>query len=114
MLKFGDGGMALGAGLMHDEEVRTGREVRSNIRGANFLSVYGEAGGVDLVGTIYFQPAMSDWGDHRILVLLEGSVPFGDYLGIGLSVYWRRDARPPPRIEKHDAGIQVAFRVDVG
>ncbi len=45
---------------MHDEEVRTGREVRSNIRGANFLSVYGEAGGVDLVGTTYFQPAMSD------------------------------------------------------
>ena len=37
VLNFGNGGMALGVGLMHDEEVRTGRDVRSDIRGANFL-----------------------------------------------------------------------------
>ena len=113
LFSFASGGMDLGVGLMLDEERRTNTAVRSDVRGANLLSIYGDAGVVKLASTIYFQPVGSDWTDHRTLVLLSGIVPLVDHFSIDLSGYWRRDSKPPARIKKHDAGILVGFRLDI-
>ena len=50
--------MDLGIGLMLDEERRTDRDVRSDVRGANLFSIYGDTSVVGLSGSIYFQPVI--------------------------------------------------------
>ena len=111
---FGSGGMALGIGLMLDEERRTDRDVRSDVRGANLFSMYGDAGVVGLSGSIYFQPVIENWSDHRVLVLVSATIPLATHVSLELSGFWRRDSRPPSPIEKHDSGARVGFRLDVG
>ena len=114
VFRFDSGGLDVGAGLMLDEERRVNATEGSDMRGANLLSIYGEVGVVKLSGATYFQPVVSDWGDQRILMQLSGTVPLGTHVGIELSGYWRRDSKPPNGVKRHDAGIEVGFRLDAG
>ena len=113
LLAFDDGEMALGVGAMQDEERRTGRPERSDVRGANFLAVHGAAGAVKLAATTYFQPDLDAWGDHRMLVQGTVIVPMVAHVSLDMSTFWRRDSRPPAGIGRHDAGLKVGVRVDV-
>ena len=114
LVRLGSGGIDLGIGLMLDEERRTDRDVRSDVRGANLFSIYGDAGVVELSGSIYFQPVIETWSDHRVLVLVSAIVPLVAHVSLRLSSFWRRDSRPPSSIEKHDSGVLIGFRLDVG
>ena len=111
-----DGGVDLGVGVMLDAERITGEDSRAVGRGANLLTIYGKAGTVTLSSTTYFQPAISDWADHRILVQASAIIPLAgqDVLNLNVSSYWRRDSRPPAGVEKHDAGFTLGFTVNIG
>ena len=87
LARFDSGGVDVGVGLMLDEERRVDADAKTNVRGANFLSVHGNVGVVNLTSMTYFQPACSDWSDHRVQVLLSGIVtPLGSsrhrYVGL--------------------------------
>jgi len=110
---LGAGGVDLGVGLMLEEELRTGADARTDVRGANFVSVYGDAGTVKLSGTTYFQPIMSDWSEHRLLLTMSAVVPLVKYLSLDLSGSWRREVPSPREVEANDASLRVGLRVDL-
>ena len=113
LFSLGTGGVDLGVGVMLDEERRTGQDTRSDLRGANFVSVYGDAGAVRLSGTTYFQPVMTDWGDHRVLVTISAIVPLVSHLSVDVAGSWRREVPSPGGIETNDAALRVGFRLDL-
>ena len=116
LVRLGSGGVDLGVGLMLDEERRTNRDVRSDIRGANLLSIFGDAGVLELSGSIYFQPVIQDWDDHRVLTLVSLVMALVSHVSLSVSSFWRRDSRPPSGVEKHDRrnprGIPVRHGLD--
>ena len=113
LFSLGDGGVDLGVGLMFEEERRKDADPRTDVRGANFITIYGDAGRVRLSGTTYFQPIMSDWEEHRILATASAVIPLVSNLSLDVSGSWRREAPPPRGIETNDASLRVGFRIDV-
>jgi hypothetical protein len=113
IIELGEGGVDLGVGLMFEEERLSNGDERSDLRGANLLSVYGSAGTVALSGSGFFQPVMSDWGDHRVAVELSATAPLSIRLSVEISARWRRDSRPPQQVEPDDGGVRVGFRFSV-
>jgi len=112
LLALGDGGVDAGIGAMFEEERRAG-DTRSLVRGAHFISAHGTAGVADLSATIYVQPAMSAWDDHRVMAQMTATVPLVSHVSLDLSGSWRRDSRPPAGIEPDDARIRIGLRLDL-
>ena len=113
VVSLGAGGVDLGLGVMLEEELRTDADAQTDLRGANFVSVYGDAGTVRLSGTTYFQPIMSDWSEHRVLLTMSAVVPLVKYLSLDLSGSWRREVPSPKEIEANDASLRVGLRVEL-
>ena len=113
LFPLGTGGIDVGMGVMFEEEQRTGVAVRSDLRGANILSVYWDVGAVMLSSTTYFQPVMSDWSTHRLLTTMSAIIPLGSYLSLDVSGSWRRESPSPKGTETNDAALRVGFRVDL-
>ena len=111
LFSLGTGGVDVGMGVMFEEEQRTGAAVRSELRGANILSVYGAVGAVMLSGTMYVQPVMSDWGTHRLLTTMSAIIPLVSHLSVDVSGSWRRESPSPKGTETNDATLRVGFRV---
>ena len=113
LFSLGEGGLDLGVGLMLEEERRADADSRTDLRGANFITVYGDAGRVRLSGTTYFQPVMSDWEEHRVLATASAVIPLVGGLSLDVSGSWRREVPPPAGIETNDASLRVGFRIDL-
>ena len=107
-----DGGLDIGLGLMLENEVLASGESRTVPRGANLLSACGGAGVVRLLATGFYQPVVSNHRDYRVSAYTEAGIPASDYGHFVAFWSWRRDSRPPPEIEAHDAefGFSIRFR----
>jgi hypothetical protein len=83
------------------------------LRGTNLVSLQGKSGivSVSLVG--FFQPLMTDWGDHRVAVEASAGVPLGSMWMLDVSVRGRRDSRPPAEVEPNDIGLSVGLKFSV-
>ncbi len=95
--------------MWEEEELRTGEEDEL-VRGANLVSATGTAGSVELTLAAYLQPALMDWGDHRIAADGSAAVPLGEAWALTVSARFRRDSRPPPEVDPDDAGLTVGLR----
>lgn len=107
------GGVDVGIGAMWEEERTSDGSVDRSVRGANLVSVLGSAGIVELTLTGFFQPVLDAWGDHRLALAGSAAVPLGERWAFEVAVRWRRDSRPPPEVEKDDAGLSVGVRFAV-
>ncbi len=113
LIDLAGGGVDLGIGVMWEEE-RTATEPEvEDFRGANLLVANGSAGSVDVNFTGFFQPRLDDWDDHRVAASGTAAVPLGSAWTLTVSARWRRDARPPPDIERDDYGIVVGLRFSI-
>lgn len=109
----GTGGIDLGAGVMYEkEEIEAGGNA-SVFRGTNMVVVNGSAGPVAVTLTGFFQPLLDNWRDHRVSAAGSAAVPLGTRWDLEVSLAWRRDSRPPPGVERNDAGITVGLRFAV-
>lgn len=79
--------------------------------GVGVMLVDGDAGVVKLSGTTYFQPILSDWSEHRVLLAMSAIIPLVKYLGLDLSGSWRREIPSPRHIDPNDASLRVGLRV---
>lgn len=113
LLALDQGGLDLGVGVMWEEEELQSGIHQEGLRGTNLLSVHGTTGAVALTLTGFFQPLLSDWGDHRVSAAGTAAVPLGERWDLAVSLRWRRDSRPPTAVEKDDAGISVGVRFSV-
>jgi len=107
------GGIDLGVGMMYEEERAESGEKDSVLRGTNLLVVNGAAGSVALTLTGFFQPLLDNWRDHRVSAEGSAAIPLRDRWDLAVSLVWRRDSRPPPGVERDDAGIKIGLRVAV-
>jgi hypothetical protein len=113
LFSLGNGGVDLGVGVMFEEERRTDADSRKDVRGANFVTIYGDAGRVRLSGTTFFQPVMSDWEEHRVLATASAVIPLVSGLSLDVSGSWRREVPSPAAVETNDASLRVGFRIDL-
>ena len=111
IMKMEDGGLDIGFGLMLedevltsgetgtelDDEVVTSEETGTELRGANLISVHGQAGIVQILATGFYQPLMSNFKDYRVSVDMEAEIPVSKYGRLVVFGIWRRDSRPPPK-----------------
>lgn len=105
-----DGGLALGVGAMwEDEELEDGTR-ESGVRGTNLLSLHGRSGIVTVGVVAFFQPLMTDWGDHRVAMEGSASVPLGRRLSLEAAIRMRRDSRPPDDVEPNDLNMSIGLR----
>ena len=109
-----DGGLDIGIGLMIEDEILASGETWTALRGANLLSIHGGAGNAQLTATGFFQPVISQFGDHRMAVSMEIRIPVIDGLRFVISANWRRDSRPPPGINGNDAVLGFSAQFSTG
>ena len=68
---------------------------------------------VSVLSTTYYQPAVNDWSDFRLLEEAALSVKMTDTLSIKLSLDLAHDSKPPQAVKKTDAtystGIEYGF-----
>ncbi len=93
----------LAAGNRHPHELSTHR-----------LSTYatwelGREGGLSLLSVSYFQPALNDWRDHRILSENALAIGLTTFLTLKLGFTLRRDSRPPEGVKKLDTITKSTF-----
>ena len=113
MVTESGGGIDLGVGVMYENEhIETG-EKESVVRGTNLLVINGSAGPVALTLNGFFQPVLDHWRDHRISAAGSAAVPLGTRWDLEVTLAWRRDSRPPVKVERNDAGITVGLRFSV-
>ncbi|MBF0281949.1 MAG: DUF481 domain-containing protein [Zetaproteobacteria bacterium] len=62
---------------------------------------------VSLYQVVYYQPAMKDFGDFRMLGQLSLTVSLSDALGLRLSVDAAHDSRPPQQVKSSDVTQKV-------
>ncbi|MEN8145516.1 MAG: DUF481 domain-containing protein [Gemmatimonadota bacterium] len=110
LIRLDEGGLEVGIGVMVENELLDSGATRTDLRGANLVAVQGTAGTVGLSVTGFFQPVLSEFGDHRVSLLASATVPVSSQLEVGVSGYWRRDSRPPLNVEADDAGIRFVLR----
>lgn len=111
VVRLEDGGLDVGLGLMLEEELLASGKSGTQLRGANLLSASGGVGDVRLLFTGFFQPVMSDFGDHRVSVDSEAEIPAFNQVHFVVSGSWHRDSRPPPGVEADDAQFGLSVRV---
>jgi len=68
---------------------------------------------VRILSTTYYQPAMGDFSDYRLLEEATLSVKMNDYLALNLSLDLTHDSKPPQAVKKTDTvystGIEYSF-----
>lgn len=89
-------------------------ERRRTWRLANLASAHYElATGAEIWNVLYFQPALDDPRDFRLLNELSLGVPLADRVSLALGADWRHDSRPPGDLRRDDltfrTGVSVAF-----
>ncbi len=104
----------LGTGAFAENQSYRAESDRNTIRANLYLSavmpVFADS---SLSGTLYFQPAFDDPGDHRATAALGFSVPMSESLSLELSLNVTHDSRPAVGVEKTDieylTGIRWSF-----
>jgi hypothetical protein len=109
------GGIDVGVGAMLEREESGGptSEADTDVRGANLVSAWGGLGDGQLSLVAYIQPRLDAWSDVRIATTGTLTHPLTDALDLSLTLFWRRDSRPPDSVEPDDAGLRVGFRLTV-
>ena len=101
----------LGTGAFYENQSIRSEPDRETIRGNLYLSavlpVFADS---SLSGTIYFQPAFDDPGDHRATCALGFSVPMRENLSLELTFNLTYDSRPPATVEKTDVEYLTGIR----
>lgn len=101
----------LGTGAFYENQSIRNEPDRETIRANLYLSavlpVFADS---SLSGTIYFQPAFDDPGDHRATCALGFSVPMRENLSLELTFNLTYDSRPPATVEKTDVEYLTGIR----
>lgn len=101
------GAVALGVtGMYEYEELEEGKIIRT-ARNSEYVSTRVKLREhLQLMNTIYVQPAFDDIGDIRVLDELELSVAISKWLAITLEVEYRYDSEPPAGVKEYDLSIK--------
>jgi len=97
-------------GMYEDEELSSGETSRI-ARGSSYIFL--KANREDLISfinTIYFQPALDDWDDFRILDEAELSVWVTKNLALTTALSYNYDSEPPEGIKHYDLGIKNGLK----
>lgn len=108
-----DGGLDLGVGVMWEEEGLEDGGSERGMRGTNLLSLHGKSGIVTVALVGFFQPLLTDLGDHRVAMEGSADVPLGSLWALDVAVRMRRDSRPPPEVEPNDLSVSVGVKFSV-
>lgn len=77
----------------------------------NYVRQFNEQ--VKMLSTTYYQPALEDFGDYRMLEEASLSVKMTDTLNLKLSLDLTHDSRPPQTVKKTDiiysTGVEYSF-----
>lgn len=113
LLDLTDGGIDVGVGAMleHEETGGTTPEEDTDLRGANLVSAWGGLGRGQLSLVAYIQPRLDAWGDIRVATTGTLTYPLTGGIDLTLSLFWRRDSRPPASVKPDDAGMRVGVRL---
>ncbi|HOY43111.1 MAG TPA: DUF481 domain-containing protein [bacterium] len=111
--------LRLGAAYMYERERYELAEGNSHPRSlaTHRLSSYltletGKGGGVSLLNVTYFQPALTDWGDTRLLSENAAAVDLAANLALKVSITLRYDSRPPDGVKKLDTVSKSSLSVN--
>ncbi len=110
--------LRLGAAYMYEHERYDLTETNCHPRSltTHRLSSYltleaGEGGGVSLLNVTYFQPALTDWGDSRLLSETATAIDLAANLALKISITIRYDSRPPDGVKKLDTVSKSSLSV---
>jgi len=65
-----------------------------------------------LISTLYYQPSIDDMADYRILEQLGLELDITENLSFNVSVYIKRDSRPPQQTKKTDTTYTTGLEYD--
>lgn len=110
--------LRLGAAYMYEHERYDLAAENSHPRSlaTHRLSSYltcevGRGGGVSLLAVTYFQPALTDWRDTRLLSENAVAVDLAANLALKISITLRFDSRPPDGVKKLDTVSKSSLSV---
>ncbi len=99
------------AGMFEYEELSAG-DIARPVRSSNYVSVrLGEGNRLKLTATSYVQPAVSDWGDLRVLTEIELTVIIASDFSFTHSLSYRYDSEPPAGVKEYDLKLQNGLKL---
>lgn len=107
----------MGAGLMYENERRDPEKLfpsePSDIQLIRMNTLVFFSTGIgsnsSLLNSTYYQPALTNFGDFRLLNEASLEVAVKEYLDLNVSFVWRYDNRPPRVLKKYDIHITSGF-----
>jgi len=104
--------LALGITGMYEYEESSSGEITRLARSSDYISVKIDNGGRLILGaTAYFQPAVSDWSDLRVLVEADLTATIAGNLAFTHSLSYRYDSEPPAGIKEYDLEIRNGLKL---
>lgn len=115
------GRLDVASGLMFEEERLNAAELGASedplgrrVRLANLASfVHPLGAGAEISNVLYFQPAVAEPGDFRLLDNLSLRAPLGAAVSLELLAEWRMDSQPPAGLDEHDLGVEAGVIVEL-
>ncbi|WP_441000502.1 DUF481 domain-containing protein [Fodinibius sp. SL11] len=109
----------LGLGLMYEnekldrEQLFADKDANTNMLRLNTVGFFSYEIGRNstLLNSTYYQPAISDFSDFRLLNEMSLEVAINEYLDLGLSFVWRYDNKPPRGLKKSDINITSGLTI---
>ncbi|PAU94809.1 hypothetical protein CK503_04875 [Aliifodinibius salipaludis] len=109
----------LGAGLMYEDEKLDEEQLfpdeasNTNVLRLNAIAFFSHQIGTNstLLNSTYYQPAVSDFSDFRLLNEMSLEVAIKEYLDLTFSFVWRYDNNPPQILKKSDINITSGLTI---
>jgi len=98
--------IALGVAAMFEQEQLSSGDKSDLIRSSNYLSVNLIRNLLTISNTIYFQPALKDFKDARLLIQSSVEVRIVKNLSLTTSLHYFHDSRPPDGVRHYDLSME--------
>jgi hypothetical protein len=103
--------LAIGVTGMYEYEELSSGEITRLARSSYYISIkINDGDRLSLGATAYFQPAVSDWSDLRILTEVDLSVTIAGNIAFTHSLGYRYDSDPPAGIREYDLEIKNGLK----